>query len=218
VSVALDDHGILYVADLGNNVVRAIDYFGLISTAAGTGTAGYSGDGADPRQAELNEPSAVSFGPQGQLYIADSSNQRIRKVEAGVITTVAGDGVAGYAGDGGGVLGAEFNQPWWVAASPVGDHENNRIRLVVPATGLLEGTVTVTTPDGAPGPSWQAAVDVPWVTLSETSGIGPSNITVSVDPSAIPCTDFGRGTITFSATGSLVTKTVSVVVQNGQGQ
>ena len=222
VSVAVDGSGFVYVADAGNTVVRVIEASGFIFPFAGTGQAGYGGDGGPAPDALLGDPASVSVGPQGEVYIADADNNRIRKVEDGIITTVAGSGMAGDGGDGGGALAAQLNQPWWAAVSSSGelfvaDYENHRIRKVIPATGLLQGSVSIHTVDGGPGPSWQASVDVPWITLSESSGIGPSSVTFVIDPFTIPCFDFVQGTITFTASGSLVTKTVIVYVQKGQG-
>ena len=87
---------------------------GIITTVAGNGTAGYSGDGGPATSAELNSPAGVALDSSGNIYIADTSNSRIRKVtvSTGVITTLAGDGTAGYSGDGGSATSAELYFPF----------------------------------------------------------------------------------------------------------
>jgi trimeric autotransporter adhesin len=110
--VAEDSNGNLYIADWGNNVVRKIDVAGYITTVAGTGTYGYSGDNGSALAAELGAPHSVVLDSVGNLYIADSGNNRIRKVDTnGLITTVVGTGGAGYSGDGGPAISAEMYNP-----------------------------------------------------------------------------------------------------------
>jgi hypothetical protein len=101
--VAVDSSGNLYIADTGNNRVReAVAATGLITTIAGTGTAGYSGDNGAAVSATLNKPSAVVEGSTGNLYILDTGNNVVRLVNTtGTITSIAGNGTAGYSGDDG---------------------------------------------------------------------------------------------------------------------
>jgi hypothetical protein len=141
--LAADRYGDLFIADTNNNVVRKIAPSGVISTAAGDGTAGYSYDGFYAREAQLNLPTGVAVS-SGNLYIADSLNNRIRLVTAAhLITTLAGNGVAGYTGDdgaGGQDEDAELNLPTAVASDVLGlniyisDTANGRIRHVLPDT------------------------------------------------------------------------------------
>ena len=97
--IAFDTHGDLYIADIGNNVIRKVDTLGNITTVAGNGTQGFSGDGGPATAAELNAPFGVDLDAAGNLYIMDTLNARIRKVDTtGTITTVAGNGKFGFAG------------------------------------------------------------------------------------------------------------------------
>ncbi len=140
--VALDATGNLFIADWNNNRIRKVDTNGIISTVAGTNTAGYSGDGGPATQARLWYPQGVAFDAQGNLYIADNNNDRVRRVDAsGIITTVAGNGAeaAGgggtYAGDGGPALDASLYRPNNVTFDAVGnmyiaDIFNSRVREV----------------------------------------------------------------------------------------
>jgi streptogramin lyase len=110
----LDGKGNLYVAEAFNHCIRKIDLkTGLISTVAGTGKKGYSGDGGPALQATFNEPYAVAVSPDGDLYVVDRLNAVVRKVDAatGKITTVAGTGKRGYSGDGGPATEAHLNEP-----------------------------------------------------------------------------------------------------------
>ncbi len=98
----MDSNGNLYIGDLYKNVIRMVNAAGIISTFAGTGTGGYSGDGGPANLAELNGCQFITGDSGENIYITDSFNHRIRKVDpTGIITTFAGNGVSGYSGDGG---------------------------------------------------------------------------------------------------------------------
>jgi sugar lactone lactonase YvrE len=131
----IDSAGNIYFADSGNNVIRKIDASGNLSIVAGNGTAGYTGDGAAATAAELNAPAKVVLDAAGNLYIADTGNHTIRFVDAstGMISTIAGNGSAGYTGDGGAATASQLNSPQGVAVDAgghvyVADSGNNVIR------------------------------------------------------------------------------------------
>ncbi len=143
--VAVDSTGNVYIADFNNNRIRKVDTSGNISTFAGNGTPGYSGDGKLAVSASLNSPSGVAFDSAGNVYIADTGNGSIRKVDtSGKITTVAGNGSSSIAGAGDGELAtaAQLNWPVAVAFDGAGnlyiaDQADCRIRKVSKATGVI---------------------------------------------------------------------------------
>jgi pimeloyl-ACP methyl ester carboxylesterase/sugar lactone lactonase YvrE len=162
-SVTVDTAGNIYLADDSNNRIRKVTVStGIITTVAGNGTAGFSGDGGAATSAELDVPDGVVVDSAGNIYIADHNNERIRKVtvSTGKISTVAGDGTAGYAGDGGAATSAELNGPGGLALDSagdiyIGDFGNNRIRKVTVSTGKIStvagnGTAGYSGDGGAP--------------------------------------------------------------------
>lgn len=146
--IAFDRDGGLLIADSGNHRIRKISASGLITTIAGTGTAGFSGDGAAARSAALSAPSGVAVDSSGLIYIADSGNQRLRRIALdGTITTIAGSGVRGFAGDQGPALSARLDSPVAVAVSSNGtvylaDRGNQKVRQLTlsPGSGGTGGT------------------------------------------------------------------------------
>lgn len=115
VGVAIDQFGNKYIADSRANVIRKVTPSGIISTVAGNGNAGFSGDGGPAVLAELNYPLGVAVDASGNLYITDNLNNRIRKISSGgIITTIAGDGNAAFSGDGGDATLASINSPYGV--------------------------------------------------------------------------------------------------------
>jgi NHL repeat len=120
--VASDSSGDIYIADRSNCVVREVNANTLIiTTVAGSGTCGYSGDGGPATSADLNQPYKVAVDSSGDIYIADTANCVIRKVTGGTITTFAGKNVCGYSGDGGAATAAELYEPIGVAVDSAGD-------------------------------------------------------------------------------------------------
>jgi len=136
VSVAVDAAGNLFIADYGNNRIRRVSATGTVTTAAGNGTAGFSGDGFPATSASLDQPDGVVVDLFGDLFVTDYGNNRVRKVSAsGIITTVAGNGTAGFSGDGFPATSASLNGPHGVFLDASGnlfiaDYSNNRIRKV----------------------------------------------------------------------------------------
>jgi sugar lactone lactonase YvrE len=149
--VAVDGAGHLYIADADNHRVRKVTPDGKISTVAGTGKAGFEGDGGPATSAKLDFPVGVVVDSAGGLYIADHRNQRVRKVAAdGTISTLVGTGKAGFDGDGGPAASAELNKPLGLALDFVdslyiADHDNNRVRKIAsPKMAGLPDSGTVT--------------------------------------------------------------------------
>ncbi len=137
--VAVDSAGDLYIADTGNSRIRKVAN-GVITTVTGTGATGFGGDGGPATAAQMNTPYGVALDAAGNLYIADSLNDRIRRVSNGVITTVAGNGAGNFSGDNGPATSAQLSEPLGVAVDPAGnlyiaDYGNNRIREV--ANGVI---------------------------------------------------------------------------------
>ncbi len=141
--VTVDAIGNLYIAVLTNSTIRRVDPSGTITTIAGVGRWGFSGDGGPAAQAHLSAPSDVAVDAAGNLFIVDRGNERIRKVDtSGTITTIAGTGERGFSGDGGPAVEAQLDNPRGVAVDADGnlyiaDHGNHRIRKVDPS-----GTIT----------------------------------------------------------------------------
>jgi len=149
-SVAVSADGTLYIADAGNQRIRAV-VTGQIQTVAGNGTKGFSGDGGDGRLAMLHTPLALAVDGSGALLIADSGNHRLRRLSGGVLTTVAGTGVQGFSGDGGAATLAQMDTPAGVAVAGDGrifiaDSHNHRIRVVT-----IDGKIATFAGSGARG-------------------------------------------------------------------
>jgi sugar lactone lactonase YvrE len=134
--VSIDASGNLFIADQYNHRIRKVSAAGIITTVAGNGTGGFGGDGGFATNADLHWPTGVSIDTSGNLFIADQGNNRIRKVSTnGIITTVVGNGTAGYNWDGGAAISAELSSPCGVAVDGIGnlfiaDYGNFRIRKV----------------------------------------------------------------------------------------
>lgn len=120
--ISFDNAGNMYLADFGNSVIRKVNTAGIITTVAGSGVAGFSGDGGPATAARLDAVYGVVFRSNGDMFIPDARNNRIRVVNsAGIITTYAGTGVIGYSGDGGPAIAASFGWPWLTTVDPAGN-------------------------------------------------------------------------------------------------
>ncbi len=167
--LAFDSSGNVYIADTLNHRIRRVSRDGMITTVAGTGSPGYSGNNGFATLAQLNSPDGISFDSAGNLYIADTGNNVIRKVAGGIISTVAGTGVAGNAGDFGPATSATLYNPNGVVPGPNGvlyiaDSGNNRIRVVDAAGNINPYAGDPTGLPGATGdggPARLAAFDYP---------------------------------------------------------
>jgi uncharacterized protein (TIGR03437 family) len=197
VGVILDAAGDLYISDQGNNVIRKVTN-GTITTVAGTGAFGFSGDGGPAIKAEFAYPASIGIDAAGNVYIPDVNNNRIRVLFTdGTINSVAGNGVEGYGGDGGPALSAAINVPRSVSVAPngnvcIGDFGNNRVRLLTQVVSagnptILNGGVVSASDFGeftsiAPG-SWieiygasLATTTRPWLTSDFNGNTAPTNL------------------------------------------
>jgi sugar lactone lactonase YvrE len=185
VALVFDTAGNLYVSDNANNVIRKISKLGIISTVAGNGTSGYSGDGGPATSAELKSPAGVAVDKAGNLYIADASNNRIRKVtiSSGNISTICGNGVSGYNGDGGAASAAQISNPNDLAFDTLGnlyvaDEGNNVIRMITPG-GIISTVAGNNTPGfgGDGGAATSAKLFLPSaVAISKTQNLAISDM------------------------------------------
>ncbi len=153
-AVAVDVEGNVFVADSFNNRIRRVDArTGMITTVAGMGYQGFSGDGGLATEAKLNSPGGVALDSKGNLLIADTFNHRIRIVDhrTGIISTLVGSGIQGSAGDDGLAIRAQLSEPNGISVDLVGnlliaDTANHRIRLVEKATGVISALAGTGTP------------------------------------------------------------------------
>ena len=235
--IAFDSAGNLYIAEFNSHRVRKVATNGIITTVAGNGLAGYFGDGGLAVQAELYYPISVAADASGNLYIADESNNAIRKVANGKISTVAGEGVAatGFSGDGGPATQAKVFSPTDVFLDSAAnlyfvDGGNGRVREVLTGTvGLsaFPGTLTFSgTAGGAltaaqsinissplTGLSFAAAASVPWLTLTPAAGAAPGVVQVTADPSQLAANTY-NASITISANGAVQNVNVTFTVNS----
>lgn len=249
IAIAIDASGNLFVAEEGNNCIRKITAGGIISTIAGNGTAGYSGDGGPAVSAKLSQPVGIAIDGAGNIYVSEYGNQRIRVINAnGIISTYAGTGVAGYSGDGGNATSAKLHldSPSGLAVDNVGnlyiaDTYNHVIRKIdnqgiittVAGNGFGAGTSSGGY-SGDGGPATAAELNVPVDVALDATGnlfiadkynqvirkvaLCSSPISVNIAGTNPVCggssnvlTATGASTYTWSAnTGYAVSNTVSI--------
>ncbi len=171
--VRMDSVGNLYITDNGHHRIRKVDAFGIINTIAGNGTLGSSGDGGPATAAELNYPGGIAIDRQGNIFICDCYNNRIRRIDAftGIISSVAGTGTAGYSGDWGPATAAEVNQPVDVTVDYYNnvyfvDWNNSRIRAFYSPLTITCDTVTGLTVSSISSTS----ANLTWTAVAGSSG------------------------------------------------
>jgi sugar lactone lactonase YvrE len=166
VAIVLDPSGNLYIADYGSNRVRKLSAAGIITTVAGNGKAGFSGDGGPATLASLYGPWGLALDAAGNLLVSEYRNHRIRRISTdGTITTIAGTGAAGFSGDGGAARLAQLRSPRMLAIDPngtlyVADSSNYRIRSISP-----DGIISTVVGTGISGVSGDGG-------LSNVAGVG----------------------------------------------
>jgi RHS repeat-associated protein len=216
--VAVGPDGSLYIADSANHRIRRVAHDGIITTVAGNGSYGYSGDNGPATQAQLNGPLGIAVGSDGSLHIADSSNDRIRRVSpAGIITTMAGGGPYRYVGDGGPATQAYLQYPQGLAVGPdsslyIADYFNDRVRRIGP-DGIIT-TVAGTGTSGSSGdggPATQARIDGPMAVAVGSDGSlyiadSGNDCIRRVGPDGIITTVAGIGFSGFSGDGGPATQ------------
>lgn len=247
VALAIDASGALLVCDEGNERVRRVSS-GQIATIAGNGTQGFAGDGGAPTAAELNEPSGVAATADGRVLIADTGNQRVRVVESsGVISTIAGTGVAGYAGDGGPATAAQLNRPMALAVDAAGDvlvaDENNQRLREIGSDGTIatiagggvqgavsDGSVAVTSAGNEPmgvavsSYGWPVVAEAGsatlWLAFSDGHLYAPAGMsgrTTTLTPTA-PNAVYGQVRVSVTAAGSPAMPQGAVQIFDGTTQ
>lgn len=204
--IIFDNAGNIYFVEYSGHRIRKITISsGLITTIAGTGTAGFSGDSGAATAAQLNFPAYISFDPAGNMYIGDAANQRVRKItkSTGIISTIAGTGAAGYNGDNIAATSAQFNFPFYIyfdilnCNMYIADYYNNRIRKI---TGGFTGCPSPVAPGNLvscqvlPGVAINNANKNSWVPVYDSSG----NIAVMIN---------ANGNILGTVNTSIYTKT-----------
>ncbi|MBS1821188.1 MAG: Ig-like domain repeat protein [Acidobacteria bacterium] len=175
-ALALDGQGNLYIADARSHRVRKVDATGTITTVAGTGAQGFDGDGASATASLLDSPGGLAADEAGNLYVSDTKNNRVRRIDhvSGAISTIAGDGTQGYAGDTGASRSAKLAAPRGLSFDAQGnlyfaDAANHRIRRIDRATG----TITTLAGDGTQGFGGDGGAPVS-ASLDSARGVGVS--------------------------------------------
>ena len=231
-ALALDASNNLYLADTGNHRIRKISAAGIITTIAGTGTQGFSGDSSPATSAAIDSPTGLAVDAANNLYLADTHNHRIRKITAttGIITTIAGTGAPGFSGDTTVATTATLALPHGITIDPAGnlylaDTANHRIRRIDAATGIIttaagDGTQAFA---GDGGPAIAASLDGPrntavspstLLTLSDTGNQRIRQLEAAPAPATIIHTIAGLGL----TTPGVLSLTAPSVIAYGTGQ
>ncbi|WMT40993.1 hypothetical protein RE628_28690 [Paenibacillus sp. D2_2] len=213
--VAVDSQGNVYIADTGNHVVRKVaKATGIITTFAGSGEQGYNGDGGQASSAQLSSPWDLAFDKYDNLYITDTGNHAIRRVDLnGSIMTVAGNGEAGFSGEGTSALTAKLNSPTGIFVTSKGeiyiaDRDNNRVRKVVQQT-IAKASASITS--HITGNAQSVAV-----TVNTFGVVDGSAVTVQlVDGKGNAVADV-KGTGSIANNSAVVNVTIPAAVNGGQ--
>ena len=208
--IAVDSEGNLFISHRSKNRIRKVGKDGIITTIAGNGRAGFSGDSGPALEASFNFPAGLCLDPVGNLYVADRNNHRVRRIDAsGVITTVVGTGTPDWGGDGGPAVEAHLNYPSDLVCDGKGnlyisDRSNNRIRKV-DSKGIISTIVGLGLPEfgGDFGPATEAFLKYPFgIDLDKKGNLyiadRGNNRIRKVDPQGIITTVAGDGTHFFS--------------------
>jgi hypothetical protein len=240
-AVVPDAAGNLYICDLGNNVIRKVTSAGVISTVVGNGQFGYSGDGGPATAAALENPAGIGLDAAGNLYIADTLNNRIRVVDSSQrISTFAGNGVRGFGGDGDLATLASFGAPQGIWPAPSGDvfiadTRNNRIRQVLavpPAFSVSATELTFAAPsDGEAPPEQDVGVSSPvtgvpfmaavttagatWLRLDSPVSVTSGRLGVIADPTGIPAGTYHASLMVAAPNAQPAVRVVSVTFNVG---
>jgi hypothetical protein len=215
--MTIDASGNLYIADQNNHSIRKINTSGIISSIAGNGIWGFTGDGGPATAAQLNLPSDVAFDGLGNLYITDNANGRIRMINtSGIINTVAGNGTSGYTGDGGQATSAQFNGIYGITLDASGniyvaDAGNFCVRMI--NTSGIINTVAGNGTSGFSGDGGQATAaqlrNARGVAIDATGNLyiadGVNNCIRMVNSAGIINTVVGNGTAAYSGDGGQAT-------------
>ena len=201
VGLAIDSAGDIFIADSGNNRVREVLTSGIIVTVAGNGVAGFAGDGGPAVSAQFSNVQGIAVDSSGNLFVADSGNNRVRKVSvSGIVTTVAGNGNSAYTGDGGPALSAQLS------ATNIAIDNHGDLFIRIPRFRLREissaGTITTVAGSGTSGYSGDGGSALG----AELSGVGQ----VAVDPNGnLYIADSGNSCIREVSAGVLTITTVA---------
>ncbi|HEX7413426.1 MAG TPA: gliding motility-associated C-terminal domain-containing protein [Bacteroidia bacterium] len=224
--VTFDTKGNLYIADFYENRIRMVNTAGIISTVVGNGIAGFSGDGGQATSAELNGPNdGIVFDALGNFYIPDLYNHCIRKVNTlGIITTIAGNGTAGFSGDGGSALAAELNYPAAVALDSslcnlyIADSYNNRIRMVtnaevsitVNSPSVCVGSTATLTASGAANYTWSPSTNLNTNLGSTVITTNTTNTTYTVMSTFSHCSNTATASVTIIPLPTITVNTPTI--------